>query len=193
MNPNDFGGAVYGEKMWMVGAASDSLSADLGPDDGCCGHHQEGGCGKCVLLYVDDAVHSDWTAVVMKKSQCPPNSYGCGVPHFDLAVPGYDNLQYSTANTCGSPHTTLSKAQSSVCGTWYNHGSSTIQGCDCSSLPAGEIRKGCELFTSWGWTRGDPTLHWKPVACPAELKKHIHNAFNGDGPTAAGYYNTTLV
>merc|ERR1711976_550946 len=82
----------------------------------------------------------------------------------------------------GSAHTTCSKAQSSVCGTWYNHGSSTIEGCDCSSLPAGDMRKGCELFTSWGWTRGDPTLNWKPVECPAAFKELIHGAFGPDGP-----------
>ena len=30
----------------------------------------------------------------------------------------YDNLQYSTANTCGSPDTYMSKQQSAVCGEW---------------------------------------------------------------------------
>jgi len=192
MDPADHGGALYGEKMWMVGAASDALSSVLGPNDPCCGSHQEGGCGKCVLISVDDAVNNDWTAVVMKKSQCPPNSYGCDVPHLDLAVPGYDNLQYSTANTCGSDHTTCSKAQSSVCGTWYNRGSSTIEGCDCSSLPEGNMRKGCELFTSWGWKRGDPTLHWKPVECPSALKQVIHDSFGPSGPTQMLAANATL-
>lgn len=192
MDPADHGGALYGEKMWMVGAASDALSAVLGPNDPCCGSHQEGGCGKCVLISLEDAVHSDWTAVVMKKSQCPPNSHGCDVPHLDLAVPGYDNLQYSRANTCGSDYTTCSKAQSSVCGTWYNRGSSTIEGCDCSSLPQGNMRKGCELFTSWGWKRGDPTLHWKPVQCPSALKQIIHDSFGPSGPTGAIASNATL-
>lgn len=193
MDPAEHGGALYGEKMWLTGAASDALSNQLGPNDACCGSHPEGGCGKCVLITVDSAVHSDWSAVVMKKSQCPSNSHGCDVPHLDLAIPGYDNLQYSTANTCGSPHTTASKAQSSACGTWYNHGKSTIEGCDCSSLPAGEMRKGCELFTSWGWTRGDPTLHWKPVECPAALKAAIQSAFGPSGPTAMSQYNVTMV
>jgi hypothetical protein len=44
------------------------------------------------------------------------------------------------------------------------------------------MKKGCELFTSWGWKRGDPTLNWKPVECPAALKELIHAAFGPDGP-----------
>ena len=37
MDPADFGGAAYGESLWLTGAASDGLSALLGADDGCCG------------------------------------------------------------------------------------------------------------------------------------------------------------
>ena len=81
--------------------------------------------------YNVDLVNSDWTAVIMKKNRCPPNSHGCenGSTHFDLAVPGYDNLQYSTANCCGwssKANTGLTSQQSSVCGDWYMRGSSTI-------------------------------------------------------------------
>lgn len=37
VDPVNYGGPLYGEKMWMTGAASDALSSLLGPDDGCCG------------------------------------------------------------------------------------------------------------------------------------------------------------
>ena len=49
-DPNNHGGAVYGEKMWLVGAASDGLSTLLGTNDNCCGTSTEGGCGKCILV-----------------------------------------------------------------------------------------------------------------------------------------------
>ena len=53
-DPADFGGAVYGEKMWLTGAASDALSDLMGDDDGCCGADANdggvGGCGKCLLV-----------------------------------------------------------------------------------------------------------------------------------------------
>merc|ERR1712156_451100 len=64
-NPDNHGGAVYGERMWLVGAASDSLSALLGENDPCCGSADVGmGCGKCVLIRVPGALESDWTANV---------------------------------------------------------------------------------------------------------------------------------
>ena len=50
IDPNGFGVPEYGEKLWMTGAASDTLSALLGPDSGDCGHSAEGGCGKCLLV-----------------------------------------------------------------------------------------------------------------------------------------------
>ena len=94
LDPNKYGGALHGEKMWMTGAASDTLSAMLGPDTPDCGHSEEGGCGKCLLVSNPSAVNSDWKAIIMKKNRCPPWSNGCenGKAHFDLAVPGYDNL-----------------------------------------------------------------------------------------------------
>ena len=55
LNPNDYGGSVYGENIWMTGATSDDLSAIMGEctgvDDGCCGvDGTRGGCGKCLLV-----------------------------------------------------------------------------------------------------------------------------------------------
>eukprot|EP00929_Paragymnodinium_shiwhaense_P025321 TRINITY_DN15348_c0_g1_i11.p1 TRINITY_DN15348_c0_g1~~TRINITY_DN15348_c0_g1_i11.p1 ORF type:complete len:424 (+),score=33.12 TRINITY_DN15348_c0_g1_i11:112-1383(+) len=135
-DPNDHGGAVYGEKMWLTGAASDTLSALMGPDDGCCGGMDDGsgGCGKCVLVENRDSLHPDWTAVVMKKNRCPPEAEGCGAnePHFDVAAPGFDNLQWSLANICGQPDTGFdNQAQSEAVGSWWTQCSNTA---DCSNL-----------------------------------------------------------
>ena len=129
ISPSHFiDGAQYGEKIWMTGAASDFLTNLLGQDDGCCGTDPDGGggCGKCMLVTNPTAVNSDWKVLVMKKNRCPPWSSGCsGKAHLDFAAPGYDNLQFSTANTCGNPGTFISRAQSSICGDWYNRGSTT--------------------------------------------------------------------
>ena len=41
-DPAQHGGpTAYGEKMWMLGAASDALANLLGPDDQCCGSDGE--------------------------------------------------------------------------------------------------------------------------------------------------------
>jgi hypothetical protein len=187
MNPADFGGAKYGEKLWMVGAASDALSDALGPDSDCCGRDNSGGggCGKCLLVQNPDAVNSAWTAVVMKKNRCPPWSAGCDVEHMDFAVPGFDHLQYSTANVCGSSersNTYLSKAQSGMCG------SVPPKDCNCHSLPSGTpeqkmLKDGCMLFKSWGWHHGVPHLKWKPVECPAGFVERVRvgAAFDENG------------
>lgn len=190
-DPVDFGGSVYGEAMWLSGAASDALSELMGDDDGCCGGDPNdggvGGCGKCLLVQNDNSLHPDWTAVVMKKNRCPPHSHGCGAgePHFDIAAPGFDNLAYSTANVCGQrPGTGFdSKEQSAALGSWWQHGCANTAGCIhlCDQLPAQFIR-GCRLFASWGWKRGDPTgVKYKAVACPQRFVQHIGAQFGPDG------------
>ncbi|CAE8610635.1 unnamed protein product [Polarella glacialis] len=189
--PSDHGGALYGEKLWLTGAASDALSAMLGNNDSCCGSDDVGGCGQCLLVSNPSAVNSDWTAVVMKKNRCPPHSHGCQLPnlHLDIAVPGYDNLQYSTANVCGNParlQTFVTKLESSICGSWYFKGVSTAVACSCADMPDASaeqltLRRGCELFTAWGWRSGDPVLEFRPVPCPAAFRALISGAFNASG------------
>ena len=188
IDPNDHGGAVYGETIWLTGAASDALSALLQPDDGCCGTDPDGGggCGKCVLVTNPTAVESTWKALVMKKNRCPPWSNGCesGKVHLDIAVPAFDNLQFSTANVCGSAlrdTTTLTRAQSSTCGSWYTQSDSTLTGCDCGSLPVGAMRDGCERFRRWGWTSGDPQLTYEVVDCPSAFVDIVGGAFDAGG------------
>mmetsp|Transcript_68151 Transcript_68151/g.131642 ORF Transcript_68151/g.131642 Transcript_68151/m.131642 type:complete len:443 (+) Transcript_68151:116-1444(+) len=189
-DPMDFGGPLYGEKMWLTGAASDALSQLMGDDDGCCGGDPNdggvGGCGKCVLVQNPLSLHPDWTAIVMKKNRCPPWSHGCGAgqPHFDIAAPGFDNLQYSTANVCGSrPKTGFdSKQQSAVLGSWYTKCQDTAK-CAylCNQLPPA-FQKGCKLFASWGWKRGDPsTVKYRAVTCPPEFQRHVGAQFGPKG------------
>lgn len=185
-DPDDFGGSMYGEKMWVVGAASDTLAQMLGPDDGCCGSDTESmGCGKCALIRVPSATNSDWTALIMKKNRCPPNSNGCesGNVHFDVAVPGYDNLQFSTANVCGLRDNTgfASQQDSALLGDWYTQFPNTAQAATrCSSLPT-QFQKGCQLFSEWGWTRGDPPAEFQVVDCPSAFKEYVSDQFNADG------------
>jgi len=188
-DPRNFtGGSVYGEKMWLTGAASDALSELLGPNDGCCGAEDTGvgGCGKCLLVQNPDSLHPDWTAVVMKKNRCPPWTNGCGagVPHFDIAAPGFDNLEFSTANICGAPGTGFdSQQQSTALGCWWRHGCANTAECDflCAALPE-EFQEGCRLFASWGWTRGDPSsIKFTAVECPAAFTAHVSGQFDANG------------
>jgi len=187
MRPENYGGAKYGEKLWMVGAASDALSDALGPDSDCCGVDNEGGggCGKCLLVQNPTALNSAWTAVVMKKSRCPPHSTGCDSPHMDFAVPGFDHLQYSTANVCGDgskSHTYISKQQSGMCGPV------PPKDCNCDGMPSNTpeqrvLKDGCSLFKEWGWHHGVPHLNYKPVECPAGFVKRVRvgAAFDSGG------------
>jgi len=192
-DPADFpGGALYGEAMWLTGAASDTLSHLLGDDDGCCGEDSNsgvGGCGKCLLVRNPDSLHPERTAVVMKKNRCPPWSYGCGAnePHFDVAVPGFDNLQYSTANVCGErPGTGFdNKNQSASFGSWWQEGCSNTAECVrlCDLIPV-QFQKGCKLFASWGWKRGDPSrVAYQVVECPQAFSEHVGQQFGRDGAT----------
>eukprot|EP00931_Biecheleriopsis_adriatica_P111593 TRINITY_DN85_c0_g1_i1.p1 TRINITY_DN85_c0_g1~~TRINITY_DN85_c0_g1_i1.p1 ORF type:complete len:352 (-),score=41.81 TRINITY_DN85_c0_g1_i1:32-1087(-) len=189
-DPKDHGGAAYGEMMWLTGAASDALSALMGPDDGCCGAMDDGagGCGKCLLVENPDSVHPEWTAVVMKKSRCPPESAGCGAnePHFDIAVPGFDNLQYSTANICGQPGTGFdNQSQSESVGNWWTECSNTAA-CShlCDKLPD-HFQAGCKLFASWGWKRGNPSsVKFNAVPCPSAFAEHVSKQFGPAGVTA---------
>ena len=136
----------------MTGAANDYLSTYLNGNDGCCGVDADGGggCGKCMLVTTSEAVNSNWKVLVMKKNRCPPWSNGCGGGqiHLDFAAPGFDNLQFSTANICGQSDTYISKDQSAICGSWNNNGPNTQIGCQCSSLPEStdaqkKLKKGC--------------------------------------------------
>jgi len=183
-NPSNFGGSVYGEKMWLTAAI---MNIDMGQSDSCCGDTDDGsgGCGQCVLVQNPDAINPDWTALIMKKNTCGSCVSG---PHIDVNVPGFDVLQYSIANTCGEPGTGLTKEQSAVVGQWYNNYANTKQAQSlCDELPS-LYQEGCRLFTEWGWTTGNPqNARFKVVPCPQAFKDHIGSMFDASGVTAAGY------
>jgi len=197
MDPEHYGGAKYGEKLWMTGAASDALSDALGPDSDCCGVDNQGGggCGKCLLVQNPTSANPGWTAVIMKKNRCPPNSNGCDKPHFDLAVPGFDHLGYSTANVCGSPDkddTYINKEQTSICG------AVPPLNCNCLAMPGNtaaqrRLRDGCLMFKQWGWHHGTPQLNYKPVACPENFIEQVKvgAAFGRDG--VMGFYDNSSI
>jgi len=132
-----------------------------------------------------------------KKNRCPPSSNGCGSGqnHLDFAAPGYDNLQYSTANICSQRTGTgfTSQQQSGVCGSWYSSYPST-QGCfgNCAQLPAA-LRSGCELFSLWGWKSGNPTLNYQVVTCPPAYVNYIKQLFNQNGVTSYPFPTTYSV
>ena len=43
------------------------------------------------------------------------------------------------------------------------------------------MKKGCELFTAWGWKSGDPQMEYQVVACPDEFQRIVGAAFAADG------------
>ena len=189
-DPDDHGGAAYGERMWLTGAASDPLSELLGDADDCCGDDDggHGGCGKCVLFRNPDAVHADWTAVIMKKNRCPTDLCSKGA-HFDVAVPGYDVLEWSWSNVCGDPGTGFeSRAQSEAAGRWYETCADTLACIDqCDGIPEGELRAGCRLFASWGWTTGTPAaMPYRLVDCPPAFVAHVSSLFDENGIVPGG-------
>mmetsp|Transcript_43934 Transcript_43934/g.101531 ORF Transcript_43934/g.101531 Transcript_43934/m.101531 type:complete len:404 (+) Transcript_43934:68-1279(+) len=183
VDPVHFGGSVYGEHLWMTGAASDALSRWLGPNVYGHDHYagNVGGCGQCLLVRNHAADNSHWLALVMKKVRCHPDNPLCSGHQMtmDFAVPGFDHLSYSLANRCGqgwSHDTFISREQSGICG------SVSPRHCHCESIPDHSeelklMRWGCHLFRTWGWHHGVPTLDFKRVPCP----KRMVDRFSGPG------------
>ena len=54
------------------------------------------------------------------------------------------------------------------------------------------LRRGCELFSSWGWQDGDPTLEAQPVECPAAFTALIADAFSAAGVTPLSSAGSSL-
>lgn len=193
LNPQDFGGAAYGENLWLTGAASDALSDLLGDDSSCCGSDpaKPGGCGRCLLVQNPSALMSNWTAVVMKKSRCPPESPGCELPHIhmDIAVPGFDNLTVSLSNVCGKSSrdiTFLTREQSGICAGATSLPGGAAQNCKCDSITGdsremNRLRSGCSLFAAWGWTSGNPKLQYRRVDCPNAFANLVQKSFAATG------------
>lgn len=186
LNPNDFGGPKYKEKIWITGIFSDSLSKWLGNDNNCCGREpsSKGGCGKCILVTNPNSINKDYKVLVLKKGRCYPETKECedNKLHIKLLVPGYGN--FNNINNCNNKNSLLSKFQASVCGNWYKKHNNTINGCNCDFIPNKfpTLREGCKLFSKWGWRTNNPKLTYKKVECPIEFMKIIGNSFGIFGP-----------
>ena len=187
LDPNDFGGSLYGEKMWIYGAASDTLAEQMGDNITGLGKVTQGpfsgACGKSILIKNSDAKNADWTALVMRKSRCPPWSKGCedGAIHMDLMIPGFDDLGHSTANSCGNPGTGMSKTLSAICGPVPNPSTCT----ECDKLPS-IYQKACKLFVEWGWNTGNPTAQYQIVDTPKAFLDYTKKIQLG-GKCSTGY------
>lgn len=170
-DPSDHGGAVYGESMWVLGAASPNLKAAMG-----------GGYGGCLLIQNSKyAVESSWSIVAMVTSDCPGDSNALcnNTNHIDLLAPGFDAVGASTANVCGntthssrlstsSPYNGISKTDSEIMDAWwvgtkdggrcdYDNGCNTIATNNCNTMTTGpDFVAGCNRFANWGWTVGTP-------------------------------------
>jgi hypothetical protein len=117
------------------------------------------GCGDCVLL----TAPAGGKMIVRVNNQCPGSGNpACREAHFDIAVPGFDNLQYSVNNQCNhAPHNCDPAINSDLC----SH--TSIESCDCSRVSTDPVvAEGCRLFQGLKW--GDnPRVTYQKVACPA--------------------------
>lgn len=186
LDPNDHGGALYGEKMWIYGATSDDLTNMLGENirelgcvDNASGPNK--GCGRSILIKNKNAKNSDWTALVMRKNRCPPWSHGCdnGNKHLDLMIPGFDNTNASTANICGNPNTALTKEESEICGDLNIPKNCT----ECNKITNQKLSKGCQLFVDWGWNTGNPDCNYAFVDTPQKFIEYTKDVqLKGQNP-----------
>merc|ERR1711879_97298 len=60
----------------------------------------------------------------------------------------------------------------------------------CANLPS-EFQKGCQLFSDWGWTTGNPDAEYHVVDCPAAFKSYVADQFNADGVVSEDTVSTT--
>eukprot|EP00932_Pfiesteria_piscicida_P010401 SRR837773.2133.p1 GENE.SRR837773.2133~~SRR837773.2133.p1 ORF type:complete len:270 (-),score=44.58 SRR837773.2133:14-739(-) len=158
----------------------------MGEDAPCCG--VGAGCGRCLLVRNPSAERWNWTAVIMKKSRCPPESKGCeaGRRHMDFAIPGYEFISESTANVCGSKRRKETYLTASEAGACQMPGAVNASGLCCEAMPNATaeqrwLQNGCRLFSEWGWTSGAPDLEFRSVACPKAWAARVSEAFSSSG------------
>ncbi|KAL7515922.1 hypothetical protein ACHAWX_000991 [Stephanocyclus meneghinianus] len=128
------------------------------------------GCGKCWKVTATSNVpgYSGVTSTLVLKGSnfCPNENPKCAAgPHFDIAAPGFDVLQFSLANTC--PEREPEEAAGfAACGSWLIN-DQNVDNCDCGRFISPVLRKGCENFFSLKWD--NPTVTYEEVTCPQEL------------------------
>eukprot|EP00392_Amoebophrya_sp_AT5.2_P017365 g17709.t1 len=168
----------YGEDLWITGAASDSLK-DRGP-------------GKKCYLIRGVGPNPDFRVVAMLTNWCPGgNNAACTRPklHIDVAAPGWDNVKYSTAQSCGQPGK-IGQKESGAINNWIMNpddpgwktgtppGQMTWAGWSrpeaerttffkdrCKELKNG-YDQGCLNFIKWGWKEGNPQAKFAQIPCP---------------------------
>ena len=117
---------IVNDTLFVSGAFSDSLDIN---------------CFECVSLEIENK-----TLIVQKTNRCPVWSHGCDNFHIDLNIPGFDNLQFSTANICDSTDSRTSE-QSFVYGEWYNHYDTFVTSKRKLSVILPEtFQRACQLF-----------------------------------------------
>ena len=162
-NPSSFGGAVYGEQLWMTGSFSPAVTEKMKI-------RGSSSCGKCLLVNNFDAVNSQWRVIVMKKDECPSSAPYCAGSHINLKVPAFTNSELLTGMKCSDEATTfISTANAILCNDWdQKPGATSAQQCSCDSLPEDTaeqkmMKRGCDLFRRWGWKSEVPTLYAEVV------------------------------
>lgn len=157
---------VYGAKFYGAAAVSKALGGGL---------WMAKGCGKCWKLTAASNIpgydDGNATTIVVKASNyCPPTNPLCaeGRPHFDIAAPGFDVLEYSLAHNC--PRLEPKNAEGFAAGsTWMIRDPNPDANCDCSKFVDSVLRAGCENFYSLKWN--NPRVRYTEVDCPDELSR----------------------
>ena len=134
----------------------------------------------------------------MKKNRCPPWSAGCeaGKFHLDLAVPGFDHAEYSTAYVCGmasraggaggwafQPETPRRVARVVFARRLVRAPRRHDGGERRVRRAAAAVRPRLRALAAWGWTVGNPTASYEIVDCPPALVELAAGAFDANGPT----------
>jgi len=152
----------HGASFYGAAAISRSLGGGDWMAPGC------SQCWKVVGTSNADGFEGVTTTLVLKGTNfCPDDNPLCAAgPHFDIAAPGFDVIQFSLAHEC--PYL-FPDEDFTACSTWLISSSDPAANCDCSKLSNPILRAGCENFFSLKWD--NPVVEYTSVACPQELSR----------------------
>ena len=131
-------GNVYGASYYGTAAVSQALGGEgwMSP-----------ACGKCWKVTGKSIYGVSSTLVLKGANYCPPINPGCSNgPHFDIAAPGFDVLEWSMYNNCAS----LEPGELNgfyACGRWMIDNQDPNANCDCSKFKDPILRNGCQIFS----------------------------------------------
>ena len=125
-------------------------------------------CGKCWKVTGTGINGVTSTLVLRGANYCPPGNALCSGnnPHFDIAAPGFDVLQFSLANTCATREADEIEGFT-ACEAWMIGSQDPSANCDCSKFNDPVLRSGCQNFFSLQWD--NPTVEYEEVSCPPDL------------------------